>query len=289
LEQEVSFQSDGLTLSAVVALPDGLKSGERRPAFIVLHGFGTSKDAGNVIGPVRMLTGLGYVAMRFDMRGCGDSDGERGRVICLEEVEDLRNAVTFLAGHPNVIGDRIAAVGSSFGAAVALYAAGIDDRIAAVISSGGWGNGERKFRGQHPGTEAWTRFTDMLEQGRKHREETGESLMVERDLIVPVPQHLRANLAANSATHFPAETAQSMYDFRAEDAIGRIAPRPVLLLHSSVDSVTPTGESIELFKRAGQPTDLHLFAETDHFMLAESNHRVRALVREWLEAFFPVA
>jgi alpha-beta hydrolase superfamily lysophospholipase len=79
-----------------------------------------------------------------------------------------------------------------------------------------------------------------------------------------------------------------MFDFRADDVVGNIAPRPLLLLHSSVDSVTPTEQSIELFKRAGEPTDLHLFAETDHFMFAEENVRVGTVVREWLERFFPV-
>ena len=28
---------------------------------------------------------------------------------------------------------------------------------------------------------------------------------------------------------FPAETAQSMFDFRADDVVGKIAPRPLLL------------------------------------------------------------
>jgi alpha-beta hydrolase superfamily lysophospholipase len=66
-----------------------------------------------------------------------------------------------------------------------------------------------------------------------------------------------------------------------------MAGRPLLLLHSSVDSVTPTEQSVEMFKRAGQPTDLHLFAETDHFMFAEENTRVRTVVNGWLERFFP--
>jgi len=86
---------------------------------------------------------------------------------------------------------------------------------------------------------------------------------------------------------FPAETAQSMYDFRADDVVGHIAPRPLLLLHSSTDSVTPTEQSIEMFKRAGMPTDLHLFADTDHFMFAESNTRVRSVIFDWLEKYFP--
>jgi hypothetical protein len=41
------------------------------------------------------------------------------------------------------------------------------------------------------------------------------------------------------------------------------------------------------FKRAGKPTDLHLFAETDHFMFAEDNVRVLTVVREWLARYFP--
>ena len=49
---------------------------------------------------------------------------------------------------------------------------------------------------------------------------------------------------------FPAETAQSMNDFRADDQVGNISPRPLLLIHSANDSVTPTYESIEMFKKA---------------------------------------
>jgi len=87
---------------------------------------------------------------------------------------------------------------------------------------------------------------------------------------------------------FTAETAQSMYDFRADDVVAGMAGRPLLLLHSSVDSVTPTEQSVELFKCAGQPTDLHLFAETDHFMFAESNTRVHTVIHDWLAQYFPV-
>ena len=87
---------------------------------------------------------------------------------------------------------------------------------------------------------------------------------------------------------FPAETAQSMYDFRANDVIGKIAPRPMLLLHSSDDHVTPIEQSIEMFERAGQPADLHLFADTDHFMFAEGNTRVHHVMQDWLANYFPV-
>ena len=78
-----------------------------------------------------------------------------------------------------------------------------------------------------------------------------------------------------------------MFDFRADDLVGRIAPRPLLLLHAANDSVTPTEQSIELFKRAGQPCELHLISNADHFMFGERNTRVWNLFRDWLARYFP--
>jgi len=287
-EQRVTFKSDGLDIVGVIRLPQRQQAGERRPAFIVLHGFGSNMNSESVLEPCKLFAELGYISLRFDMRGCGESGGDKGRVICVEQVTDTQNAITFLAQRPEVDPACIALIGSSFGAAVAIYTAAIDRRVVACISSGGWGDGERKFRGQHATPEAWAKFTAMLVEGKRHRERTGQSLMVPRYDIVPIPEHLRGNLAQRSIQMFPAETAQSMFDFRADDVVGKIAPRPLLLLHSSGDSVTPTEQSVELFRRAGQPADLHLFAETDHFMFAESNHRVRRVLLDWLERYFPI-
>ena len=187
-ETKVTFQSEGRKLAGVVRVPDGVKPGERRPAFIVMHGFGSNSSSSNVLEPCKMFEKLGYVTLRFDMPGCGESEGERGNLICLEQVQAASDALTFLAKHPNVEGDRIGMIGSSFGAAIAVYVCGVDKRVAAAISSGGWGDGERKFRGQHPGAEAWKKFTDMLAEGKRHREKTGKSLMVPRYDIVPIPR-----------------------------------------------------------------------------------------------------
>jgi uncharacterized protein len=294
-EEVVRIPSAGLHLHGAVGLPVPARPAGRRAAFLVLHGFGSNSESQSVIQPTRVLRDLGYVTLRFDMRGCGKSEGEFGRVICLEQVEDLGNALSFLAGHPAVDPDRIGVIGSSFGGAVAVYAGGVNPRIAAVISNGGWGHGERKFRGQHPTPEAWAKFTGMLAAGREHRARTGKSLMVPRGDIVPIPAHVRENLdrqnvqmlSANSVEMFPAETAQSMFDFRAEEVVGKIAPRPLLLIHAANDSVTPTEQSIEMFKRAGQPAELHLFSGLDHFLFNENSVRVWNLLRNWLDVYFP--
>jgi len=294
-EEVVSFQSAGLRLHGVVSVPEGLRPGERRAAFLVLHGFGSNSASSNCITPARVLNEFGYVTLRFDMRGCGKSEGEFGRIICLEQVEDTGSALDFLAQHGNVEPDRIGVIGSSFGGAVGVYAGGTNPRVAAVVSNGGWGHGERKFQGQHRTPEAWAKFIKMLEEGKAHRARTGQSLMVPRYDIVPIPDHVKQNLdkqgvgmlAPGSVEMFPAETAQSMFDFRAEEVVGNIAPRPLLLIHAAKDSVTPTEQSIEMFKRAGQPAELHLFAGLDHFLFAEKSTRVWNMMRQWLDTYFP--
>lgn len=286
-EEKISFVSDGLRLAGVLAFPEDSVGARRYPAIMVLHGFGSNKDSPRCIDPCSLLNRLGYATLRFDMRGCGESEGEPRRVICLEQVADMRNAISFLASHPNIDADRIGGMGSSFGAAVTIYTAGIDTRLAAAISVGGWGDGVSKFRRQHPTPEAWERFLNMLEEGKRVRRETGRSLMVPRFEIVPIPEPLRQKVARGSHQMFPAETAQSMYDFRAIDVVSKIAPRPLLLMHPSVDSVTPTEQSIELFRRAGQPTELHLFADMDHFLLGDKEVAAENLLKDWLARYFP--
>jgi alpha-beta hydrolase superfamily lysophospholipase len=286
MEQRVHFTSAGLQLTGILHLPSDAKPGERRPAFMVLHGFGSNKDSGVPRTAAELFASLGYVALRFDMRGCGESEGARGRVICLEQVEDTRHALEFLQTRDEVQKDRIAVYGQSFGAAVAVYAAGVEPRIAACVSTGGWGHGEKKFRKQHASPEAWARFTAMMEKGRQMKKR-GETLMVPRYDIVPIRPELRAHVAPGSILEFPFEVVESMYAFTANEVVGRIAPRPLLLVHAAQDTVTPTEQSIDLFQHAGQPSDLHLVAGVDHFLLSEGNPLVMDILRGWLAQRFP--
>src|SRR5438067_9588311 len=120
-KERISFKSEGLTLAGAVRVPEGVEPVERRPAFIVLHGFGSNMNAGNVFAPCAMFEKLGYVTMRFDMPGCGESEGERGLLLCPEQVKATSAALSALARNPRVDATRIAVLGSSFGAAVGVY------------------------------------------------------------------------------------------------------------------------------------------------------------------------
>ena len=288
MEIPLSFPSDGLTLSGVLHVPKGHKKGDKLPTFIVLHGFVGTKDKSHVELVARMLDEMGYCVFRIDFRGCGESEGKRGEVRCFDQVADTRNAVTFISQRDEVDARKIGVIGHSFGAAVGIFAGGVDDRIACVISLCGWGHGERKFRGQHPTPEAWEKFTNILEEGRRHKAETGESKWVSRFDVVPIPPELRANLSPKAQFEIPVETAVSMYNFRAEDVVADIAPRPLLLFHTAGDVVTPMEQSISLFQKAGTNAELMIPTGVSHFPLSpEDAEHTKRLIGAWLEKFFP--
>lgn len=287
MQHSVGFSSDDVELSGVLHIPDGLKDGEYRPAIIMMHGFGANKSG----GPewiCRRYEEWGYVALRFDYRGCGESGGERGRVIPLEEVADARNAVSYLASRPEVDPERIALCGSSLGAGVAVHAAAVDPRVAAVILENGLGNGERVIRGMHT-AQSWTRFLQLMAEGIRHRETTGTPLMVHRFDIFEMPKELQKNLTSNnSLMQFTAETAVGFFMFRPEELIAKIAPRPILILHSARDRVCNFEEAFSLMRRASPPAELHLIDGVDHFMFVDPDPRVAFILRDWLDRFFPI-
>ena len=52
-ETKISFMSAGRKLAGTVRVPNGVKPGERRPAWIVMHGFGSNSSSTNVLEPCK--------------------------------------------------------------------------------------------------------------------------------------------------------------------------------------------------------------------------------------------
>ena len=68
---------------------------------------------------------------------------------------------------------------------------------------------------------------------------------------------------------------------------GRSRRAPCCWMRTTNNSVTPTEQSVELFKRAGQPCELHLFSGLDHFLFAQDSARVWRVMRDWLQKYLP--
>ncbi len=93
-EEVVSFQSAGLRLHGVLSVPDGVRAGRTARGVSGAARLRLQQRRARPASRRRKCSSdFGYVTLRFDMRGCGKSEGEFGRVICLEQVEDTGSAL----------------------------------------------------------------------------------------------------------------------------------------------------------------------------------------------------
>jgi pimeloyl-ACP methyl ester carboxylesterase len=218
----------------------------------------------------KALVAAGYVALVFDYRGFGESEGPRWRLIPEEQVRDARAALTFVAAEPQVDADRLAVLGLSLGGSNAVAAAALDRRVGAAVAIEAMGDGERWLRGQRRYWE-WLDFQALLAEDRGVRVRTGQSARVDPlDIVVPDPDS-RAFLEAAYREYpqmkcdLPLETAEALVEFRPEALVDRLAPRPVCLIHGADDRLVPADESRRLFARAGEPRRLAVVPGMGHF------------------------
>jgi X-Pro dipeptidyl-peptidase (S15 family) len=95
------FFSSGYRLDADLYLPDSESLAPPYPAIIGCSGYQGLKT----IHPERFARGLvpaGNACLAFDHRGFGASEGERGRLVPQEQVEDVISAVSFLQSMPEI-------------------------------------------------------------------------------------------------------------------------------------------------------------------------------------------
>ena len=104
----------------------------RRPAIVLGHGFGVLKQS--LVAAGEYFSRAGYLTLSIDYRTFGESAGEpRGQLFPLRQVEDFRNAISYLQTRPDVDADAIGIWGASFGGAVVIWTAAVDRRVQAVV------------------------------------------------------------------------------------------------------------------------------------------------------------
>ncbi len=143
-DESVRIPASGFGLGASVAKPADAKTPS--PAVILVGGSGPLDRDGTVAGiPVlgqvaRDLVAAGFVVVRYDKRGVGQSGGRSETSTLNDYAEDVRAIVTWLEKErKDVDENRIALVGHSEGAWVAMTAAARDRRVAAVALVAGAG------------------------------------------------------------------------------------------------------------------------------------------------------
>jgi pimeloyl-ACP methyl ester carboxylesterase len=114
------FNANGYKLAGTLHLPDSSKP----PVVIGCHGLFANRTSPKQISLAKACNDHGLAYLRFDHRGCGESQGVFNKVTSLPgRCHDLHQAIAAMQHHPRVSG-LIALFGSSFGGTVVLaYAA----------------------------------------------------------------------------------------------------------------------------------------------------------------------
>jgi len=131
-ELEARFESGGLRLEGVLAVPEGTGP---FPAVVICHPhplYGGSMDNNVVNGVFDALAGAAFVALKFNFRGVGRSEGsyEGGR----GEPEDVRAAISYVSRIKEVAPDKIGLAGYSAGAGFGIPVGVGDERVKALVA-----------------------------------------------------------------------------------------------------------------------------------------------------------
>lgn len=282
--EPVEFFSEGYKLQGILEVPEGRG---RVPAIVLCAGYGGIKE--RILPDIsRKLVEAGYAVLRFDYRGFGESEGPKDRLFPLEQVEDIRNALTFVSQDKRVDGVRLGLFGISFGGGNAAYTAGVDARVRCVVSLVGFGNGERWLRSLRRQWE-WGEFLRRLEEDRNRRVLTGTSQVVDR-LEVMVPDPLSEKVLEEAVRAFPKaffrlslESAEKIIEFRPEEVVERISPRAILFIHAGEDDLVPRVESEGMYARAREPKRLVILPGVPHYGVytGEVFIKVMDLATQW--------
>ncbi len=282
----VAFYSDGIKLAGVLYLPPDLTTGERRPALVLCAGIQGLKELGPRDLAERLME-AGFVALTFDYRGFGQSEGPRWQPWPHEQVRDARAAVTFLAQQPQVDPERIAVLGISMGGGHAISAAAVDPRIKSVVAIEPVTDGRRWLRSLRREWE-WRAFQERLAQDRAARVTSGESQRLSLyEIMVPDPDtrmildvlaRMRPELELEP--QLPLAFAEALAEYRPEAVVDQIAPRGILFIHGDLDLLVSPDESRQAAARAGEPKRLVVLPNMGHLNWQKPGHPIFAHIVE---------
>ena len=282
MEEKIRFFSGpGYSLSAVLSVPDSRDGSQRCPGVILCQGYAGIKES-LMPAVAERLSREGYVTLRFDYRGFGESEGPRYRLIPLEQIEDIRNGLTCLGVRDEVDPGRLAIWGTSFGGAHATYAAAVDDRVRGIVSAVGVGDGERWLHCLRREWE-WQKFLKELAEDRDQRVLSGESRRVHPYHIMETTpegwEFWKETVAANpdrGEAEIPLECADAIIEYRPESVAHQMTC-PALYVSAELDALTPLNEQQSLFQRSPEPKRYVVMPAVDHHGIYKEPHLTRLL------------
>lgn len=244
-----------------------------KPVILVLTGSG-----GNKYGTISRQTALvlhekGYNVFLFDTRGQGESRGVK--TYGIGEAADVVRVVDYLSR--TFPGKKIGAVGFSLGAASVLRAAGLDERLAAVVAYASYSDLDAGFILNEAEVQIKTALRGILPKKYRRYADTGAK--VARLVVCPALAHL--SLKAWSFTLKPVPSPK--------EAAAKLGSRALLLMHNDGDPEISRDHLAAIYEAAQTPKKRKLLFHHQGHEPPFSDARFRAQFKQAIQGFFEKA
>lgn len=255
-ERRVEFFSEGLSIVGTLRLPPTATPETRAATIVCCQGFSLTKEVW--LGKhAEALNGAGYATLNIDYRYFGESGGEpRCRLVPMAQVQDVRNALTFLESVPEVDLKRLGVLGISLGASVATAVAGLDSRVRALVAIAGPGDLERVWS-SFPDFE---RFRAKVHAAKRDFVATGKVSYVSVPRVLASDPETCALLIREQPSHprwrleITFESLEDLFAFKPEDLASTSAAS--MFIYPAEDALISRSEVTSLYAKAREPKQL---------------------------------
>lgn len=276
-DEAVMIPATGFNLGATLTRPQGAgtTAPARLPAIILIQDAGSGDRDGVMSGVpttgqlAGAIANAGYLALRFDKRGFGQSGGRSESATLNDHAEDVRAIYRWLRNRPDVDRDRIAVVGHGEGGWVALLAASRERGIAAagVIASPSV-NGQEVVLEQQ-------RYA--LDQGNLPEAERAERVALQQRINEAVISG-RGWESVPPEIRKQADTPwfQSLLTYDPARVLDDVR-QPVLLVHGDLDRQVPVSHVdrlTELARRRSRAVDVVTVRGVNHLLVPATTGHV---------------
>lgn len=190
--------------------------GNTKKSILLVHGHTADRHEG--LRWVKALHNAGFTLLLIDMRNHGVSDRSAGGMGLLEK-NDVLGAVDYLVDEMQ--SESVGVFGASMGASASIPAMASDERIGAGIFEA-----------------SFTRLDTLIAELGK------------RDFGLP-----RFPLIHTIMLVYRMRAGIDPYDIAPVEHIGKISPRPVMIIHCPDDDYIPFTHGQSMYEHAGQPKE----------------------------------
>jgi pimeloyl-ACP methyl ester carboxylesterase len=274
-DETVHIPAAGFNLGATITRPAGVSG--PLPAIVLVGGSGPTDRDGYAFGvPVlgemaKALVEAGFIVVRYDKRGVGQSGGRTEIATLTDYAEDVRAILDWLDDREDVDDDRIGLVGHSEGAWVSMLVADKDDEVASLVLVAAGG----------------TTGADLILEQQRHALEQAKTPEADMQAKIALQQRINeATLTGDGWEGIPAQLRraadtpwfQSLLAFDPAKVMKDLR-QPILIVQGSLDTQVPPANAEKLAelaraRRRKTATDLAIVPGINHLLVPATTGEV---------------